>query len=195
MQLTLVIARDGTASLSNRTAAPLIVDGYEVLAKRPGVYAGDGTMNIGGWVGIADVARRAPETVVSQLGEDALGFAKTTSGRGYAVAELSISGQAVFQPGASWSIGQLFVPPPEGVAMRAWYSLLLAGAVEWDPRRSMGFVNGFFYHSPDIGGNKFEGAIAFEGESGPLPEPATLALLGIGGLAVVLRRGRRTRGV
>jgi hypothetical protein len=200
LRLMLTIYRDGSATLTNTSDTPLIIDGYQITASRVigGNAVGDGTMDMAGWATIMKAAVMDPGKVEAELGAGALGFFRMGyPGLDHTLAE-AIPGQgmfAVFQPHAPWSIGRPFVPPPADVAMWNWYHLLLSGetrrVIEERHYRVVSDWNGLFYRVPGIGGNMYLGAIEFGLDV--VPEPATLTLLGLGGWILVLRR-RHGRG-
>jgi len=197
--LTLTIYGDGSATLTNTSGMPMSIDAYEIMAEVRDTRCGDGRLDRGGWVGIGDMARRDPAKVMAELGPDALGFVRAGSRDSvlgiFFLTELSL-GSAVFQPDLPWSLGQMFAPAPAGVALCDWYGLLLHGGwLQRDDYRQETLYerNGLRYRLLDGGGNAFLGVVQFEGEPGAVPEPMTLALLGIGGWAVVGGRRRQNR--
>ena len=150
LAMTLTFDAGGNATLTNNTGAAVNVDAYEI-------WSTGGNCDPVGWVSIPDAIAINATAVIAALGTGAL-----TSGEASAtadlLAELNLSGAAVFQPGAPWSIGKPFS----------------AGQGAGDLT--------FYYHRPETPPDKYLGLI--------VPEPVTLTLLGIGGLALLIRRRR-----
>jgi hypothetical protein len=199
----------GTATLYNNTGVAVASDGYEIWSTGSHLKI-SGTAGTG-WVSLADQSYGSGSpnhsglttltTPTRQQNSDAMHAALdrdldyTVSGWGDANSnqtkllsestlvkadpanDVMFGGEAVFRPGvaAGWSIGK-------PVAIWGTDAQILA-----DLRSTINGVTydkGFFYIRPDSPGNKFMGNIEI------VPEPATLAFLGIGGVVMAIRRRR-----
>jgi hypothetical protein len=153
--LKLLIDTDtNEAWIENVSATAVTVYGYEIRSI-------GGNLDPAGWESIADAEVTRPGDVTSQLGAAALSFHEGGANSGLYLGEASFIGEAVFQPGAPWSIGQ-----PVLEASIADLAFTYLGPADVNPQ---------------------SGGIEL------VPEPATLSLLSLGGLAVLRRRKRRAR--
>jgi len=112
-----------------------------------------------GWYSIEDAAAADFIGTATALGTGALSFGEFTATT-LVLAEGSISNVAMFQPAVAWSIGQPINPGT------------LVGDLS------------FYYTTPEVVGSKFLGVIS----APPIPEPATMVVLALGGLALLIRR-------
>jgi len=101
--LRLLVGPDGSAWLENTSDAPVSFDGYQLADKGR-------ELNAAGWMSISDylAAGRGSE-VSALLGDGGLGFKEGRAGAGV-LTELSASGLAVLQPGATFPLGTPFQP-------------------------------------------------------------------------------------
>jgi hypothetical protein len=136
------------AWLKNTSAAPLQLTGYIIMSV-------GGHLEKNEWESISDAAVTRRDDVIAQLGVGALTFDEGDPDLTTFVGEINIFDHALFQPGASWSIGK----PAPGASLADL---------------------SFQYTLGD--GPVHDGGIEL------VPEPATLGMLALGGLAVLRRR-------
>ena len=151
LQMTLTYDGSGNATLTNVSGSALNVDLYEI-------WSTGGNLDPVNWLSINDAVIADVVGVMGALGAGALSFGELSATVNL-LADGNLSGSALFQDGAAWSIGQPI-----------------------DPGTAIGDLT-FYYTKPGVAGDKFLGNI--------VPEPATLALLSLGGLLALVRRRRR----
>jgi hypothetical protein len=116
-----------------------------------------------GWVSLDDYDDTSDGMIelANALGNEAVGFSEMTYPTSGLLIEVHGGGHATFEPGESWGIGKpVSTPVPDPFAQPCDLT--------------------FYYTMPGYVNVKFLGNV--------VPEPATLALLAIAGLAVVRRR-------
>lgn len=208
LQLTLRIDRTtGVATIYNNTGADVASDGYEIWSVGSHLKI-SGTAGTG-WISLGDVT--FPSGLPNHTGLGSTSAARTAlSGAMHATLDrdgdytvsgfgdnsnvtkllsestlvkadpandVMYGGEAVFRPGvaAGWSIGH-------PVAIWGTDAQILADLTS--TINGVTYSKGFFYIMPSSPGNKFMGNIEI------VPEPATMAFLGIGGLVMAIRRRR-----
>lgn len=159
-QLALQIYQDGGAAIVNVGATPLIYDGYQIQdAQEPGRLIPGNLRSVESLIAAGQI-----NDILSTLGAGALGFAPAGLSPNN-IAELTAGAGGFLQPGARWSLGQIFPPGlphcPEGFT--------------WSWNGSGGFNSG---------------AAGFDGIC---PEPSTLTMCGLAFLSLLAFTLRRTQ--
>ena len=122
------------------------------------IWSSADDLSVANWRSLQDWNTIDQATLIASLGANSTSFMEMMPTAGV-LAEVTFAPGAVFQPNAPFSIGTpLAAPPTPGVLM---------------------FTYGL---STDTTDDKYLGLIA------PIPEPATVALLALGGLALLKRK-------
>lgn len=157
-ELKLTLDQAGNVTLTNVTGAPLDVNYIHIESF-------GGNLDPLGWYSIADAVAADPGAVLAGLGPGTLSFNEVIAMPGF-LAEYTVGGHAVFQPGAPWAYGQPVLGTP-----------------------SIDDLD-FHYRKPTTGGaDSCLGVIEILSEEDePIPEPGNLALVGLALLAVRRKR-------